>query len=136
MVELLSGFPSYVAAYRASGVVNPREYETIVMNKVNEVAREYGMINLLFRLETDLGNYSVGALFKYLKISFRHFFRWNRMAIVSDQGWVRKGYKILSPLVHGQIRGYRLAEFEKARQWVSADPRKKKNMNMRSKDII
>jgi hypothetical protein len=125
MVELLPGFPSHVAAYRASGVVNPREYEQVVMNRVNEVAVRHGSINFLVRLETDIGSYSVGAFFKYLKISFQHFFRWDRMAIVTDQGWVRMAYEILSLFVHGEIRGYRLREFEEARQWVSAGPERR-----------
>jgi hypothetical protein len=138
MVELLPNFPPHVAAYRASGLVDPKEYEQVVMDRVNEVADKYGRINFLVRLETDLGNYSIGAFLKYLKISFQHFTRWDRMAIVTDQGWVRAAYDMLSPLVHGEVRGYKLQEFQTARQWVSAAPEKnkRKDGNISSRDII
>lgn len=119
MVELLPGFPPHVAAYKAAGAVSKEEYEAVVIKRVNEVAAQYGRINFLVRLETRFMNYSVAALADYVKISFRHFFKWERMAIVSDEAWVRKGYDLLSPLVHGKVRGYTLAEYEEAKEWVS-----------------
>jgi hypothetical protein len=119
MVELLTDFPPHVAAYRAWGAVSKEEYEAVVMTRVDDVADEYGRINFLVLLETDLENYSVGAFIDYLRISFKHFNKWNHMAIVSNQQWVRKAYDTLSPLVHGEVRGYKASEFEAARQWVS-----------------
>lgn len=120
MVELLPDFPPHVAAYRATGNVHKKEYEKVVMHRVDEVAEQYGKINFLVRLETDMDNYTLPAFLDYLKVSFEHFSKWNRMAIVSDEAWVRTAYSILSPLVHGKIISYRLAEYEEAKQWVSA----------------
>lgn len=120
MVELLKGFPPHVAAYKALGTVSKDEYEQVVMARVDEVAAEYGKINFLVLLETDIGNYSFGAFIDYLKVSFEHFSKWNRMAIVTDQHWVEKAYEILSLLVHGEIKGYELKQFEEAKKWVSA----------------
>jgi hypothetical protein len=119
MVELLTDFPPHVAAYRAAGKVNKEEYEQVVMARVDEVAEEFGSINFLVLLETDFENYSIGAFLDYLKVSFEHFSKWNRMAIVTDERWVRKAYDFLSPLVHGVINGYELNQYEEARQWVS-----------------
>lgn len=119
MVELLHDFPRHVAAYRASGAVSKEEYDRVVVSRVEEVAKEFDKINFLVRLETDIDNYSVGAFFRYLKVSFGHFFKWNRMAIVTEEKWVRNAYEFLSGLVHGEIKGYSLKEYEAARKWVS-----------------
>jgi hypothetical protein len=119
MVELLTGFPPHVAAYRATGHVNKEEYEQVVMQRVNHVAAQFGKINFLVLLETDFENYSSGAFVDYVKISFQHFSKWNRMAIVTDERWVRIAYDMLSPLVHGVINGYKLDQYEEAKQWVS-----------------
>lgn len=51
--------------------------------------------------------------------SFEHFTNWNRMAIVTDERWVRKAYDMLSPLVYGVINGYELKQYEEAKSWVS-----------------
>jgi hypothetical protein len=119
MVTLLPGYPAHVAAYRAKGRVDAREYESVVMKRVNRVARRYGRVNFLVRMETDIGNYSFASFLKYLVISFKHFSKWERMAIVTDEKWVREVYSLLSPLVHGEIRAYKLSEYEAARRWVS-----------------
>ena len=119
MVELLKDFPPHVAAYRAWGAVSKEEYEKVVMARVDEVAMQFGKINFLVRLETDIDNYSIGAFFEYLKVSFEHFSKWTRMAIVTDQRWVRRAYELLSHIVHGEIRSYELKDFETAKAWVS-----------------
>lgn len=119
MVELLNDFPPHVAAYKASDAVTKEEYELVVMARVNEVANTYGKINFLVRLETDMSNYSIGALLDYLKISFKHFSKWERMAIVTDERWLQKAYEVLSFLVHGTIKGYDLKQFDEAKKWVS-----------------
>ena len=120
MVELLKDFPPHVAAYKAVGTVEKEEYEQIVMARVNEVAAAYGKINFLVLLETDMQNYTLPAFIDYLKISFQHFSRWNRMAIVTDQKWVEKAYDALSYLVPGVINGFEIKQFEEAKEWVSA----------------
>lgn len=119
MVELLSDFPPYVAAYKASGAISKEEYEQVVMARVDEVADEYGKINFVVLLETGMENYSIGAFIDYIKVSFEHFTKWNRMAIVTDEQWVRRAYNVLSYLVHGEIRTYQLNDFEVAKEWVS-----------------
>src|SRR4051794_19005614 len=119
MVELLTDFPPHVAAYRAAGKVNKEEYERVVMNRVDAVVEQFGKINFLVLLETDFENYSAGAILDYLKVSFEHFSKWNRMAIVTDERWVRTAYDMLSPLVHGVVNGYELKQYEEAKQWVS-----------------
>jgi hypothetical protein len=119
MVELLRDLPPHVAAYRASGTVTKDEYENVVMRRLDEVANTYNKINFLVRLETGMENYSFAALLDYLKVSFEHFRKWNRMAIVSDEKWVRMAYDVLSPLVPGVIKTYELKDYEVAKAWVS-----------------
>lgn len=119
MVELLKDFPSHVVAYRAVGHVHEEEYERVVMHRVDEVAAQYGRINFLVLLETNFENYSLSAFLDYVKVSFEHFTKWERMAIVSDEVWVRKAYDLLSPLVHGEVRGYEIKQFDEAKEWVS-----------------
>ena len=120
MVELLSDFPPYVAAYSASGAVSKEEYENVVMKRIDEVAHQYGKINFLVKLETDMTNYTLMAFLDYLKVSFEHFRKWNRMAIVTDERWLRIAYDTLSYLVPGEIKSYALADFDAAKKWVSA----------------
>jgi hypothetical protein len=119
MVQLLTDLPPHVAAYKASGAISKEEYEQVVMARVDEVALKYGRINFLVLLETGMENYSIGAFIDYIKVSFEHFTKWNRMAIITDQQWVRRAYDVLSHVVHGEIRTYELKDFSAAKEWVS-----------------
>jgi hypothetical protein len=119
MVELINELPQHVAAYKAGGAISKEEYEEVVMARVNQVAEQFGKINFLVMLETSMGNYSIGAFIDYIAISFRHFSRWERMAIVTDEKWLRTTYSVLSHLVHGTIRTYELKDIKQAKAWVS-----------------
>jgi len=122
MVEIINDLPEYVAAYKASGAISKQEYDQVVIRRVEQVASRFQQMNFLVLLETGLDNYSVGALVDYVKVSFKHFWKWNRMAIVTDQHIVRTGYAGLSHLVHGEIRTFPLSEYQSAREWVSLPP--------------
>jgi len=119
MVQLLEDFPPHVAAYKASGSVGKEEYERVVMKRVDEVAVEFGKVNFIVVLQTGMEDYTIGAFLQYLKVSFEHFFKWNRMAIVSDEQWVRRAYDFLGHIVHGEIRTYEIKRLDEAREWVS-----------------
>lgn len=119
MVQLLEDFPPHVAAYRARGKVNADEYRNIVMRRIDEVADAYGKVDFLVLLETGFQNYSPGAFINYFIISFRHFTRWRRMAIVTDQAWLGRLYECIGLVVPGTIKSYPLQRFREAKQWVS-----------------
>lgn len=118
MVELLKDFPPQVAAYRAAGAISQEEYQDVVMKRVQEVATLYGGINFLVLLETKMSNYSTGAFLRYLKVSFGYFFKWRRMAIVTNERWLRVAYRCLSPFVPGKIKSFKCINYESAKQWV------------------
>jgi hypothetical protein len=119
MVELLNDFPPHVAAYVARDKVHKQEYEKLVMKRVAEIAERYGAINFLVKLETEVDNYALATFVDYLKMTVEHFKQWNKMAIVSDEKWIRLVYDALSPLLHGSVKTYALHEYEAARHWVS-----------------
>jgi hypothetical protein len=122
MVELLKGFPPYVAAYKAQGNINREEYDYVVMRRVGEIAGQFGQINFLVLLETSMSYYNVGVLLDFVKTTFDRFINFNRMAIVSDEKWVRRAYEALGHIVDCEIIGYPIAEFYTAKYWVSTAP--------------
>ncbi|HEY9001564.1 MAG TPA: STAS/SEC14 domain-containing protein [Mucilaginibacter sp.] len=53
-------------------------------------------------------------------------YKCERMAIVSNEKWVRRAYEVLRPLFHGQISSYSISEFHTAKEWVCVEPESKK----------
>lgn len=128
MVELLPGYPDHVVAYKATGIVNENEYSAVVMERVDEVACRYPKINFIVVLRTDFENYSFSAFVDYLIISFEHFGKWNRMAIVTNENWVRFAYRLINFFVPGKIKCFTIIQLKKAKQWVSTDLSKDKSI--------
>ena len=45
--------------------------------------------------------------------------RFERVAVVSDEDWMRPALRALSFLMPGQAKGFRVHELEQAKQWLS-----------------
>lgn len=119
MIQVMQDVPANVVGFRATGKVEKTDYDQTVAPEINKHVSENGEINFLLVLETDLGNYSLGAIAADLKEGVKHFTKWHRMAIVTDQ----KGVETLSDLssfaLPGESKGFEIAELEEAKKWVS-----------------
>jgi hypothetical protein len=49
-------------------------------------------------------------------------YKCERMAIVSNEKWVRPAYETLRPLFHGEIISYPISQFHTAKELVSIEP--------------
>lgn len=120
MIELLKGFPPYVAAYKAQGTVSVEQYQA-VKTRADEVTKEFKCVNFLVLVETALSPDAVESLLQCMKTSYKC----ERMAIVSNENWVRRAYETLRPLFHGEIASYPISQFYTAKDWVCVAPEPK-----------
>ena len=70
--------------------------------------------------ETDLGNVTYGAWMQDAKMSLKHYGKWNKVAIVSDQKFVEKLSYIFNIITPAEAKGFPVADIEIAKSWVSA----------------
>lgn len=121
MLQHLSDLPPYVAGFKATGKITWEDYKNIAMPVIDEVAKNYKKVNYLMLIETGIGNFTAGAWLQDMLAGFKHFAKWNRMAIVSDQESVQKVSEAISPLIPGVVQAYPLSELEAAKAWASAE---------------
>jgi hypothetical protein len=89
------------------------------------MVRSQGEINYLLILETDIKNFTPGALIADMMAGLKHFAKWNKIAVVSDQKsvvWFSNAFRLLIP---GQSRGYPLDKLDEAIIWVSEKKKQK-----------
>jgi hypothetical protein len=118
MIELLKGFPPYVAAYKAQGTISREQYEQIVIKRADQITKEFKCVNFLVLVEMSLPPDAVESLLECMKTSYKC----ERMAIVSNEKWVRRAYETLRPLFHGEIVSYPISQFYTAKEWVCVEP--------------
>jgi hypothetical protein len=119
MIEILPGFPPHVAAFKAIGKIDERDYKEVVMPEVERVAKAFGKINFLLELDTDVSNYSIGAWIDDALLGIRHITQWKKVAIVSRQEAIKKITDLFGHLVPGEYKGFKMENIDEARKWVS-----------------
>ena len=119
MLQLMKDLPSNVVGVRALGNVTKDDYEQTLLPEVQRVAKEYGEINFLMAIETDISNFTYGAWMQDAKMSLKHFAKWNKIAIVTDQKVVEKLSYIFNFLSPADAKGFPVSDIEIAKGWVA-----------------
>jgi hypothetical protein len=120
MLQLMKDVPEHVIGVRAVGNVNKDEYERVLVPAFEKAAKEYGEINLLMLLETEVGNFTYGTWMEDAKQSLKHFSKWNKIAVVTDQKVIEKLSHLFSFVSPAEAKGFPVSDVELAKAWVAA----------------
>src|SRR5580698_3037921 len=85
MLRLIDNLPLHVTGIHAYGEVTEREYIGLLTGLLDEQVKKIGRINFLLVLETDIKNFASGMWCGNVLMGLKHFFKWKRVAILSDQ---------------------------------------------------
>ena len=64
--------------------------------------------------------YSGGAMLKDSKFVFKHPRAWEKVAVVSDDDWLRRSTALFGWMVSGQVKVFPHSEAGEAREWLTA----------------
>jgi hypothetical protein len=119
MITTIKDAPVNVAAFRATGKVDKNDYDTVLIPGVDALVKKQDKINFMLVLDTDLNDFSIGAIIKDLGVGLKHFTKWHKMAIVSDSAAINKFTDLFSYIAPGEAKGFTFAQQEEAKDWVS-----------------
>lgn len=119
MISIIRNAPANVAAFTATGEVNKEDFENTVMPHVKAVVEQYDELNYVLNLDTDIGNFSMGAWWQDALLGIKNITKWNRAAIVTDKEGIRTFTEIFSKVMPGEFRGFEKEELETAISWAS-----------------
>ncbi len=120
MLLLMTDVPAQVVGVRALGKVDKDEYERVLLPEFERVAKQFGEINFLFVLETNVSNITFGAWLDDIKAGLKHFTKWRRIAIVTDQTAIKKITGFVGAFIPGEAHGYPISDIELAKAWVAS----------------
>ncbi|GEO10831.1 STAS/SEC14 domain-containing protein [Segetibacter aerophilus] len=129
MLQIMKDVPTGVVGVRALGKVTEEDYKTSIVPALEKASKEFGEINFLMVLETDLGNFTPGAWMQDAKASLKHFAKWNKIAIVSDQKIVEKLAHVFTYISPAEAKGFPVSDIELAKGWVAAPEEAKDLIN-------
>lgn len=119
MLQPIYDLPPYVAGLHAFAEVTEKEYENALSGIIDELLKKNNKINFVLVLETDIKNFVGGAWGGNIKIGFKYFFKWSRVAIVTDQKGVMGYSDLFKYIIPGKFRFFPLDQLDKAIRWVS-----------------
>lgn len=119
MIQVIKEAPGNVAAFRATGKVERKDYDDMVIPVIDELVRRQDSINFMLVLDTSLSNFTIGAIMRDLGVGIKHFTKWHKMAIVSESGAINTFTDFFSYIAPGEAKGFTHSQIGEAMDWVS-----------------
>ncbi len=120
MLELLGGIPENVVGIVASGKVTAGDYEEVLIPAVNSALEARGRVRLLYHLGPAFAGLTLGAMWDDMKLGLAHRNSWERVAIVTDVGWIAGATRVFAWTIPCPVRVFPNRRFSDAASWVAA----------------
>ena len=120
MMELLKGFPDDVVAVSCRGEVTKQDYDTVLVPAVEKALKAHEKVRLFYEAGADFGGVAPAAAWEDFKVGMEHFFRWERVAVVTDIDWIKHTIQLFSFVMPGTMRVYPTADAANARLWITS----------------
>ncbi|MEO7952648.1 MAG: STAS/SEC14 domain-containing protein [Polaromonas sp.] len=120
MIELLADFPDNTVGIAASGHVNAAEYETVLVPAVEAALRKHDKVRLLYQLSSDFTGFTPGAMWDDMKLGMTHLTAWERVAVVTDIGWVTNATNMFRFVLPCPVRVFSIKDRAAADAWIAS----------------
>lgn len=122
MLQFINDLPENIVGIHAVGEVTKEDIDTVLIPRLDDLVKRQGEINYLLVLETDAQNFTAGAWFNDVKVGLKHFTKWKKVAVATDQKSVEWfTTNIFKYMIPGEAQGFSLDKLEDAVKWISED---------------
>jgi SpoIIAA-like len=122
MVEVIPDMPPGTLGFRVSGRLTREDYVSVLVPPLRDAIRAGERLRALYAIGPEL-HMEPAAVWEDLKAEFemgiKHRDAWERIAVVTDVDWLRRGFELFSWMVPGDMRLFRESELEQAKTWLA-----------------
>jgi len=119
MLQLINDLPPHVVGIHAFSDVTETEYESELVPLLGDLLKRSRKISFILVLETDIKDFASGAWCGSVKIGLKYFFKWNKVAVVTDQKGVYGYSDLFRYILPGKFKKFPLDQLDKAIRWVA-----------------
>ena len=121
MLRRITDMPAGTLGFEAVGEIEDDDWEDAVEPVLRREIAEGQKIRLLYLLGPEAREVEGDAMMADAGFRARHAMSFDRVAVVSDQDWMRPALRVLSILLPGKARGFRVRDLEAAKAWLAED---------------
>jgi stage II sporulation SpoAA-like protein len=119
MLEPIEGFNDPIVALRGVGTVTGDDYRTVLAPAVSRATAGGAKARLLLELGEGFEGYDAGGMAADAGFGVTHLGSFDRMAVVTDEEWLRRAVHLFGGLIPGEVRLFTVAEAADARAWIT-----------------
>ena len=132
MLELIEGLPKNVVGIVATGRVTMQDCQGVLLPAIKRSRRRHDKIRLYYALNSRFP----GSAWDDLDLGLEHASCCERVAIVTDIGWVRLTLKAVRFLIPSKIRVFPTILAEEGRAWITARPGSREDTDIYESDAV
>jgi hypothetical protein len=121
MIEQIRDLPPGVVGFIAHGEVTAGDYERVIVPDLEAMFALRDKVRLLYHFAEDFTGFETRAMWDDAKLGLRHFSGFERVAVVSDVGWLNHAIPAVSAIMPGVYRAFPNAQLAEARAWLLED---------------
>jgi SpoIIAA-like len=118
MIEIIKGLPNNVVGIAVEGRVTKKDCYDVLMPAMEKSLKRNDKIRLYYELNSRFP----GAAWDDLNVGIEHIAPCERVAIVTDVGWIRYTVKALRFSIPGEIQVFATVQASEGRAWITAAP--------------
>lgn len=119
MIRAISDMPIGTLGFEAVGEVEDDDWERTVEPALKSHIAGGEDIRLLYVIGPQSREVEGDAMKADAGFRMRHATSFERVAVVSDEDWVRPALKTLSFLLPGKAKGFKVRDLDDAKRWVA-----------------
>jgi SpoIIAA-like len=119
MLRRMTDMPAGTLGYEAVGEVEDDDWEDAVEPVLRDEIAAGRKVRLLYLIGAQSRGVERDAMSADTGFRARHATSFERVAVVSDEDWMRPALRTLSVLLPGKARGFPVRELEDAKAWLA-----------------
>jgi hypothetical protein len=121
MLRPISDMAAGTIGFEAIGEVEHDDWEEAVEPVLRRENADGRKVRLLYLLGPEARDVEGDAVSADTGFRMRHATSFDRVAVVSNEDWMRPALRALSFLLPGKAKGFRVRELEAAKAWLAED---------------
>ncbi len=119
LIEEIAGLPEGTLGFKIFGNVTGSDYDSVLTPAIDKAIEKFDHIKLLAQVGPDFESYSLDAIWDDTKLGLRHWNGFERVAVVTDVGWIKTGVKAISFMMPCPVQLFTIRELDDAIRWLS-----------------